>query len=651
MFSAGQTAQEIALLDWAGLTERPKRFAFCQFCPSRPSRLFVAACRLLGPDRLFFSQKIGLSRLPSDASVNLSSQRLFPRYNPPLSPDSRRSLCGAPHLYMPARLKATWSKARGSLARLHARATEPRPRRSTSLRRELLRRLAVPLTALALGSALFAYWLCLQYAERQTDRTIATLAISLSEQARSAGNDSPFVLPALARAMLENGDSHDLAYRLQFPDGRTNGLNDLQMPLHAYSDAQQLDSAWLFDSEVDGTPYRVAQALASTPSGPIWVDVGIRRERASGLAIRFLAAVMLPAFLLLAFALAISWRVVNQQIKPLSLLADALNKQTHRSLEAVDESLAPEEIQPLVRALNGLITRLGRASDAQRRFIADAAHQLRTPLTAIKLHADRAATTQDPKAAQAAILEVRDAAARAARLSNQLLSLARAEPGGAPAKKNAFDASALFFELGAEWAPRALAQSVDFGFEIDIPGFENPDAAPPALPCVGDETLARESLSNLIDNALKHSHFTANPSVSLRLSHRREPSLPEWAASLRAVRTMDGQDSLPPTPVPLAPFGWAVGVIEDNGQGVPAEAQSQLFQRFFRADTSDEGGSGLGLAIAQEIARLHQGSLGYQPNPAGGARFYFFLPLQAAPDLTPPPPPNLDLGDEAIGDY
>jgi signal transduction histidine kinase len=550
---------------------------------------------------------------------------------------------GAPHASLPLRLLAS---ARRGLAVL----LDAEPSR-VSLRRQLLRNLVLPLCTLAFGSAFFAYWLCWQYIERQTDRSLSSYATSLAEQARISGADSALVLPPLARAMLEeSSSSRDLVYRIHFPDGRENGLADLALRPGEDMDPILVDGAELFDADVDGAGYRVAQIAVPGSEGPVVIDVGSPLNRAGAFAEQFLFAVMLPAGLLLLAAVSISWRVVNRQIRPLSALADALNRQTHRSLEPVDEALAPEEIEPLVAALNGLIIRLSRASDAQRRFIADAAHQLRTPLTAIKLHAERAAGARDPEAARQAILEVRDASARAARLSNQLLSLARAEPGGAPAKRHPFDLAQLFFDLGAEWAPRALAQSVDFGFEVDIPGYDGPDAPTLSLPCLGDETLAREALSNLVDNALKHSRPAADAAVSLRLLHLPPGELPEWVASRIPAEDLSDGSPAPalPTPEP-SPHGWAVAVVEDNGSGVPEHARRKLFRRFFRADTADEGGSGLGLAIAQEIARVHQGSLGYEPNPNGGARFCFFLPLRedlADPSAAPRPALDIPLVDD-----
>lgn len=161
---------------------------------------------------------------------------------------------------------------------------------------------------------------------------------------------------------------------------------------------------------------------------------------------------------------------MNQQLGPLTHLADSLNRQTHTSLEPVDETDVPLEIRPLTSAMNALLGRLKTALDAQRKFIADAAHQLRTPLTAVKLHAEQAAVARDTPQTYAALRELRAAADRAVRLSNQLLSLARAEPGEQAARFVDVDLAAMAFETGAEWCrARSPRMSISASSAATIP--------------------------------------------------------------------------------------------------------------------------------------------------------------------------------------
>jgi signal transduction histidine kinase len=185
------------------------------------------------------------------------------------------------------------------------------------------------------------------------------------------------------------------------------------------------------------------------------------------------------------------------------------------------------------------------------------------------------------------------------RLSNQLLSLARAEPGEQAARFTDFDLAALAFETGAEWVPRALAARVDLGFQrTDDPENEHP------MMVRGNVVLAREVIANLIDNALKYVPPSRYDGARITLT------VGEW-------RDEEG-----------ARFGEVV--IEDNGPGVPPDQQPDLFKRFFRGDgQSVEGGAGLGLAIVHDIVVLHGGTVHYEDAPEGGARFIVRLPLKA----------------------
>jgi signal transduction histidine kinase len=223
---------------------------------------------------------------------------------------------------------------------------------------------------------------------------------------------------------------------------------------------------------------------------------------------------------------------------------------------------------------------------------------LRTPLTAVKLHAEQAASAKDPSKVYEAVTELRAAADRAVRLSNQLLSLARAEPGEQAARFVEFDYAALAFETGAEWVPRALTAHIDLGFQR----LDDPDNAHP-LTVRGNLVLVREVIANLIDNSLKYVPTSRHDGARVTLT---------------VSRILDRS-------------GREMGeiVVEDNGPGVPADQQPDLFKRFFRGDGHGvEGGAGLGLAIVHDIMVLHGGSVHYEDGPEGGARFIVRMPLK-----------------------
>jgi signal transduction histidine kinase len=481
---------------------------------------------------------------------------------------------------------------------LHLARSATTPERvPPSLRRSLLRRLAAPLSLLALMSGLMAYWLAWQYTQHVVDRSLADLATAISKQIQLAGVDAPLTVPPLARAMFSD-PIEQLIYRIS--DGETEIAGERDLPLTG-TNVRRIHYAYVFETNYQGTSVRAAQVRVDQLHGnPIVVEVAQRVGSRYRIAVEFMVAIMMPLLLLLLAGWVIVWRVVNQQLNPLTDLADTLNRQTHMSLEPVDESFVPIEIRPLTSAMNALLDRLKMALDGQRKFIADAAHQLRTPLTAVKLHAEQAASAKDPAKVLEAVKELRASADRAVRLSNQLLSLARAEPGEQAARFTDFDYANLAFETGAEWVPRALAVGIDMGFQrLDDPDNEHP------LIVRGNLVLVREVIGNLIDNALKYVPTSRAEGARVTVT---------------VTQTVDEE-------------GRKMGeiVVEDNGPGVPLEQQPDLFKRFFRGDGHGvEGGAGLGLAIVHDIMVLHNGSVHYEdaPAPEGGARFIVRMPLK-----------------------
>ncbi|KVT76401.1 histidine kinase [Burkholderia ubonensis] len=471
----------------------------------------------------------------------------------------------------------------------------------TSLRRSLLRRLAAPLSMLALMSGLIAYWLAWQYTQHVIDRSLADLATAISKQIQIAGPDAPFTVPPLAQAMFSD-PAEALIYRIS--DGEQELAGDPKLPLQG-TNVRRMHYAYVFEAEYDNRAVRVAQVRVEEVDGgkPMVVEVAQPVRHRYRIAAEFLVAIMMPLLLLLLAGWGIVWRVVNQQLGPLTHLADSLNRQTHTSLEPVDETDVPLEIRPLTSAMNALLGRLKTALDAQRKFIADAAHQLRTPLTAVKLHAEQAAIARDPQQTFTAVRELRAAADRAVRLSNQLLSLARAEPGEQAARFVDVDLAAMAFETGAEWVPRALAAHVDLGFQRS----DEPRDDDQTLLVRGNPVLLREVIANLLDNALKY--------VPLARPHGARITVNVGRATLDAG-------------APAAEI-----VVEDNGPGVPASQQADLFKRFFRGDAQSgngvETGAGLGLAIVHDIIAMHGGSVSYADAPEGGSRFVVKVPLAA----------------------
>ncbi|MFP3757420.1 sensor histidine kinase N-terminal domain-containing protein [Cupriavidus sp. SIMBA_020] len=476
-----------------------------------------------------------------------------------------------------------------------------------SLRVHLLRALATPLFALVLVSGSLSYWLAAHYTTQVFDRALYGVANNIAQQIRIAGPRLDQDIPTIAQTLVEAEGSDRIYWRIHGPDGLIGGMDTWL----GYGTGQTtLHDARLFYAWFSGRQVRAVRLPVTLPSpasdefgtssegalsrGPIVVEVAELLDRRETAANEILLSVSVPLILLLLVGSLILSHVLKEELVPLQILTDKLNRQTARSLAALDETQVPAEVEPLIRGLNALLARLRDALDAQRKFIADAAHQLRTPLTAVKLHADRALDADSPDVARHALREVQTAADRAVRLSNQLLSLARAEPGLSLERLGPvehFDLAELAFEIGAEWVPQALARRVDLGFEI-LPGPTFTGSAPATVR--GNRLLMREALSNLIDNAVKY--VPAGGRITVRAGGE----------------TMGHR-------------GMAVVMVEDNGPGIAPARREEVFKRFFRGDHTPgaqavqqavPSGAGLGLAIVHEIVSLHQGTIRIEDVPA-----------------------------------
>ena len=507
------------------------------------------------------------------------------------------------------------------------------PVRSTatlSLRVHLLRALATPLFALVLTSGSLAYWLAGHYTTQVFDRALYGVANSIAQQIRISGPRLQHDIPLIAKTLVEGAGSDRVYWRIHGPDGPIGGhdtwlgygtgqatLYDARL-FYAWYNGRQVRAVrlpvWLDSAEDTRPQHLVGDALDSEENttalasgkmrglpGPIVIEVAEQLDRRETAANEILLAVSVPLIMLLVIGGLILSHVLKEELVPLQLLADKLNRQTAKSLASLEESQLPSELTPLIRAMNALLARLREALDAQRKFIADAAHQLRTPLTALKLHADRAAKAGTLQEARPAVLELQKSAERAIRLSNQLLSLARAEPGLTLEQLGGttpVDVVALAFECGAEWVPQALEKQIDMGFETI--GTATLDEAS-RYRVQGNAVLLREALSNLLDNAIKYVPVGGKVTV-------------------RAGYTQTVQ---------------AMIMIEDNGPGIPHAQRSQAFTRFFRGDQASAPGSGvagagLGLAIVHEIMTLHRGTIVIDDVPAHpgvGMRFVICLPV------------------------
>ncbi len=320
-------------------------------------------------------------------------------------------------------------------------------------------------------------------------------------------------------------------------------------------------------------PVRVAAMWVPLPADPaagaVLVQIGETLGKRSRLSTEIIKGVILPQFVILPLAVVLVWFALARGIRPLSVLQQRIRERPADDLSPIDARAAPEELVPLVVAINGLLQRLDQSMAAQKHFLADAAHQLKTPLAGLRMQADIAAREidagqRDAQALKASLEQIALSSQRAAHAVNQLLAMARAEEGGQALQREPVDLASLTQEVVREAVPKALERRIDLGYEGVEPG------EAPLLP--GQPVLLGELVRNLVDNALQYT--PAGGSATAR--------------------------------VLLDPFGQVLVLqVEDSGPGVPEGEREQVFQPFYRALGTGVDGTGLGLAIVQEIAQQH----------------------------------------------
>lgn len=438
--------------------------------------------------------------------------------------------------------------------------------RLRTLRGQLLLWISVPLLALWIISTLINHDVARGFVNLNYDRALLDTALDLGRNVRESDNRLYLDLPQPVIEMLISGEQGRFYYRANYyrtnnPDGEyITGDPDLPDPP---PDAQ-INRVTYYDAIYRGRPIRaVAVRVPVRPGsgrGALLIQVAERQTVRSESARQIMLRMMIPQGIMVLLVILTVWFGVGLGLRALTLVRREIANRSHIDLSPIDEHGAPNELQPLIKTMNGLLARLSAALAAQQRFIADAAHQLRTPVAALKMQAEIAARQVGDGEARATLQQLQAAADHAARLVYQLLTLARAEPGSHRSLvREPLELCALARETAGEWVPRALARNIDLGFD---------DTSDP-VNISADPFLIREMLNNLIDNAIS---YAPGGHVTVR------------------VKRGDGAAALE---------------VEDNGPGIPEAEREKVFERFYRIPGGGAEGCGLGLAIVREIAQGH----------------------------------------------
>jgi two-component system sensor histidine kinase TctE len=501
------------------------------------------------------------------------------------------------------------------------------PRRHRSLFGEILDWMLAPLLLLWPMSVVLTWLVAQGLANQPFDRELATKVRQLGREVefRAVPGGAPearFTLPPGTVGFLRTEESDSVWYQVTGSRGeRLAGEGALTAP----TDDAPPGEVRFRDDVLHGVDVRVGymavpgaeRAAGLTPV----VQVAETLERRSRLATEIIKGVILPQFVILPVAVLLVWLALARGIAPLNDLQQRIRRRASGDLSPIDEYAAPEEVSPLVRAINDLLTRLDQSLRAQKHFLADAAHQLKTPLAGLRTQAELAqreidAGQRDPRALKQSLQQIARSSQNAAHMVNQLLAMARAEDEQLAARFEPVSLAALAIETVRDFVPRALDKRIDLGYEGPEHALSSPAARP--LWLRGNAVLLRELIRNLVDNALQYT--PSGGTVTVRVMHD--------------------------------PYGQVVVLqVEDSGPGIAAAEREAVFHPFYRALGTNVDGSGLGLAIVREIATRHGAEVALEdaqprqrgtPGATGGAgpgalftlRFRAIAAAAAAPVAT-----------------
>ena len=457
---------------------------------------------------------------------------------------------------------------------------------SRSLHRQLLLWLLLPQIVLWLVAAFGAYRVASRHADELVDASLLQAARALARQIKPTASGLFVDLPRSAQDILSADPEDRVMYTVSSPPWQLL-LGDARMPPPPGQPV--LEVPVFYDATVPEPMRVVSLDLHLGAAGAADSALRVQIARASAprelLARRMLLDTALPLSVLIALMSVGVWAGIRRGLRPLAELQRQMEGRRADALDPVQLRAAPPEVSALAGALNELLGQVQQSLAQQRRFISDAAHQLRTPLAGLKSQTELALAANTDPALRPRLERVHESAVRGARLVSQLLVLARAEPEAMAVQGwGMVDCHALVNRTVAAWVPRALAAGCDLGVEV---GSER-------LLVQGVDLLLGEALVNLIDNAIRY----AGPGATITVRLRRV-----------------GDDV------------WLD--VEDNGVGLPPELRGRAFERFVRGPTTGEG-CGLGLAIVREIAERHGGSAELLPAAPQGCIARMALPLAPA---------------------
>ncbi|MFC5480393.1 sensor histidine kinase [Massilia suwonensis] len=459
---------------------------------------------------------------------------------------------------------------------------EPEENIQHSLFGEILDWMLAPLLLLWPMSIAITYLVAKSIANQPFDHALEDRVTVLAQQVREENGVINTRLPNSARDILRADDIDSVYFQVVDAAGR-HVDGDRELPRPRDDEADKDGAVYFRNAALHGNPLRIAYLYinldplappdSNSPAFPrkALVQVAETLDKRALLANEIIKGVILPQFIILPIILALVWFALSRGLSPLAELQERIRARSSDDLSPIDSRQVPEEISPLVGSLNEMLGRLSQTIDMQKRFIADAAHQMKTPLAGMRMQSELALRQLDPDEIHRSLEQLAKSSESATRLVNQLLALARAE--NQPHAGLAFeelDLASLARGVVQDWVQASFAHNIDLGYEA-----QDEDVI-----IAGNALMLRELLSNLIDNALRYT--PAGGSVTVRVRRDGDVALLE---------------------------------VEDTGPGIAPHERAHVFERFYRILGSSASGSGLGLAIVREIAGQHGAEVDIFNNP------------------------------------
>lgn len=433
---------------------------------------------------------------------------------------------------------------------------------SKSLKTTIIIRLLVPIFCFLLIETALSYWVTLHYVEKTYDRWLLNSAHSLEQEIKNTEQGIAVELSANALEVFSWDDLDKTYFKIvAAKQGELIGdhaLPELDIELESMEGIEPV----FFNALLDDEPIRVVSVQVKNQDIPEKVTIYVAEtlNKRHDMMIDILLADLIPQLLFTILVSLYLLKNIKLIVSPFHKLANQIARRSPQDLSPMADTYVFTEVKTLTDTINQLLVRLDAAIAAQQRFIANAAHQLRTPLAGLKLQAEVAQRENNQEMMQASLRQIQNSTDRVSHMITQLLSLARSEPIEGSQKLQKVDLNNLVREVCMEWVPESLKKQRDLSFE----GLNQP------VWIKGDAVLLRELLANLIDNAISYGRVGGNIVVSLST---------DKCPCLR---------------------------VENEGDAIPVEELDRIFERFYRIQGSVGEGCGLGLAIVKEIADLHK---------------------------------------------